>query len=299
MSEIARELKLLYYLDNKRKLNKYSSIKELAKELDISERQVRRYRDDLEQAGYFIQEKRGPGGGYMLLESINQSLMIPENIMLAISISARTNESLFSTLNSLPVVPKINKYIYGDTTISNDELKLLEVICMALKDSKIIKFKYETNYKTQYNYDFIVKPYKIIYTNHTYYLKGVNTYKNDIRTFDINKISDIITCESFEVDKLIEEKINNDLDVFGIWNQGDIKTLELEYFNNKDEQTIDRFFEYKGEFNHENKIYKVNVRDSVECLIAIFSLYDKVKIKDDYFKNKYKEYLKKELAKLN
>lgn len=43
MSEIARELKMLFYLNTKFDKNEVTSIRELSELLEISRRQVRRY----------------------------------------------------------------------------------------------------------------------------------------------------------------------------------------------------------------------------------------------------------------
>ena len=60
---------MLEYLENGRKYN----IKELAEKLEVSERMVRSYKEELEKAGIFIDSIMGPYGGYVL----NQSIKIP------------------------------------------------------------------------------------------------------------------------------------------------------------------------------------------------------------------------------
>ena len=69
MSKISNCLLMLEYLENGRKYN----IKELAEKLEVSERMVRSYKEELEKAGIFIDSIMGPYGGYVL----NQSIKIP------------------------------------------------------------------------------------------------------------------------------------------------------------------------------------------------------------------------------
>ena len=69
MSKVSNALLMLQYLENGRKY----SIKELAQELEVSERMIRSYKDDLEKAGIYIDTIMGPYGGYVL----NQSIRIP------------------------------------------------------------------------------------------------------------------------------------------------------------------------------------------------------------------------------
>ena len=69
MSKISNVLLMLQYLENGRKYN----IKELAEKLEVSERMIRVYKDELEKAGIYIDTIMGPYGGYVL----NQSIRIP------------------------------------------------------------------------------------------------------------------------------------------------------------------------------------------------------------------------------
>ena len=69
MSKLSNCLLMLEYLENGRKYN----IKELAEKLEVSERMVRSYKEELEKAGIFIDSIMGPYGGYVL----NQSIKIP------------------------------------------------------------------------------------------------------------------------------------------------------------------------------------------------------------------------------
>ena len=69
MSKISNVLLMLQYLENGRKYN----IKELSDKLEVSERMIRVYKEELEKAGIYIDTLMGPYGGYVL----NQSVRIP------------------------------------------------------------------------------------------------------------------------------------------------------------------------------------------------------------------------------
>jgi predicted DNA-binding transcriptional regulator YafY len=69
MSKISNVILMLQYLENGRKYN----IKELSEKLEVSERMVRVYKEELEKAGIYIDTIMGPYGGYVL----NQSIRIP------------------------------------------------------------------------------------------------------------------------------------------------------------------------------------------------------------------------------
>lgn len=86
MSQIGNALKMYYILQVRSKCK----ISELAQELEVDERTIRRYRDDLEQAGIYINSKRGKNGGYSLYS---------DNHLLGLNIS-------YDEFNSLRLVEK-------------------------------------------------------------------------------------------------------------------------------------------------------------------------------------------------
>ena len=69
MSKISNVLTMLQLLQSGRKY----SISELSNELEVSERMIRVYKEDLEKAGIYIDTIMGPYGGYVL----NQSVRMP------------------------------------------------------------------------------------------------------------------------------------------------------------------------------------------------------------------------------
>ena len=66
MSKVSNAILMLRYLTNHKKY----SVKELAEKLEVTERMVRSYKDDLEKAGVFIETIRGKDGGYILYDHI-------------------------------------------------------------------------------------------------------------------------------------------------------------------------------------------------------------------------------------
>ena len=74
MSKISNVILMLQYLENGRKYN----IKELSKKLEVSERMIRVYKEELEKAGIYIDTIMGPYCGYVLNKSIKYLL---ENLL--------------------------------------------------------------------------------------------------------------------------------------------------------------------------------------------------------------------------
>ena len=69
MSKISNVITMLELLNSGRKY----SIHELSNILEVSERMIRVYKEDLEKAGIYIDTIMGPYGGYVL----NQSIRMP------------------------------------------------------------------------------------------------------------------------------------------------------------------------------------------------------------------------------
>ena len=62
MSKVANLIKMIWILQNQ----KITKIESLANELEVSARQIRRYRDELELAGVYIDSITGRYGGYVI-----------------------------------------------------------------------------------------------------------------------------------------------------------------------------------------------------------------------------------------
>ena len=69
MSKVSNVITMLELLQNGKKY----SINELSKELEVSERMIRVYKEDLEKAGIYVDTIMGPYGGYVL----NQQIRMP------------------------------------------------------------------------------------------------------------------------------------------------------------------------------------------------------------------------------
>ena len=69
MSKLSNTITLLRLLQNGKKY----SIKELSEKIEVSERMIREYKQELEYAGIYIESIRGRYGGYYL----NQDIKIP------------------------------------------------------------------------------------------------------------------------------------------------------------------------------------------------------------------------------
>ena len=291
MSHIARELQMLFYLENHR--NRYVKISELADIFELEERQIRRYKEDLDTL-FSIESKSGADGGYKLEEPLDKSLMIPDNIMLALNVSIKNNESLFKSLKELPVISKVDAAISGENIITDKQMNNLVELVNAIRNHKTITCYYMDREGDEF--PLIINPYKISYANHTYYLCG--DYKGEYKLYDVDMISKIKLNESFEPNSEMLNK-SNDSSNYGIKNDNKQTTLILEYKNDSILGRIDRLFNYKGKIDEQNKTYTVSSNSENELYYPLFQLgTTNIKIVNEEFKNEYINYLEKQLAAL-
>ena len=187
MSKISNVLLMLQYLENGRKYN----IKELAEKLEVSERMIRLYKEELEKAGIYIDTIMGPYGGYVL----NQSIRIP---------TRKFTKSDYDFLHNLKVdecdrekleviADKVHG-VYFDSKSENTELKddiknYYNILTRALKERRKVKINYYSF--THGNQDRIIHPLDMFLYNSGWGCAAFCENKKDLRHFELKRINDI------------------------------------------------------------------------------------------------------------
>ena len=187
MSKISNVLLMLQYLENGRKYN----IKELAEKLEVSERMIRVYKDELEKAGIYIDTIMGPYGGYVL----NQSIRIP---------TRKFNLEDYKFLKELKVkkdnqekldvlADKIHG-VYFDSKSENIELKddiknNYNVLTKAIKERKKVLINYYSY--THGNQDRIIHPLDMFLYNSGWGCAAYCEKRKDLRHFELKRINKI------------------------------------------------------------------------------------------------------------
>lgn len=67
MSKVANMLNMVNLLKD----GKIHNMKEIAEQIEVSPRMIKQYKNELEQAGIYIDSKRGISGGYSLNSELN------------------------------------------------------------------------------------------------------------------------------------------------------------------------------------------------------------------------------------
>lgn len=205
MSRLTNVLSMLQLLQNGRKY----SAKELAQKIEVSERMVRKYKEELEYSGIFIDTIKGPYGGYVLnkdfnipylnfnnddIEAINKASLLVNDSKIKDELKHIKSKMLVNANNQ----ENNHKIIITD----NKELNVFNKINNAYKNN----FKLKINYHNLKHGDSI----RIIYPLGLYLFQNewwVSAYweeKDDMRQFHLKRITD---CEIL-IDKFDPQKIN-------------------------------------------------------------------------------------------
>jgi len=193
MSKVSNALLMLQYLENGRKY----SIKELAQELEVSERMIRSYKEDLEKAGIYIDTIMGPYGGYVL----NQSIRIPSRKFSIDDYKFLSNLKVNKEdQEKLDIIADKVHGVYFDSKNENIELgedtkKYYNLLNRAIKEHRKVKINYYSY--THGNQDRTIRPYDMFLYNSGWGCAAYCELRKDLRHFELKRINNI---------ELLEEK---------------------------------------------------------------------------------------------
>ena len=291
MSKISQELKVLLYLNQRYARTKWVTIKEIAEYLEVSDRQARRYLEDLDSiTDITIETKLGRDGGYRLKTPLDRGFAMPENIVLAMSIAMKRNERIETVLSKLPNYV-VTESVDGDNVLDNDMLDRLEIAIKAIQNQKQLAFSYNG-----IPHKYLVDPYKIIFTNHTYYL--YTAHDGITKKFNIRLMGDDLQqLGSFKPSPNVLEELRHASTYYGIGTKNDKEgCLIVECKNERVLFKFDKYFEGKGTMNRDKLTYIVFGNSEHELYYPLFRISTKdYKFVDEGFKNRYLDYLEKQI----
>ena len=193
---------------------KIHNMKDIAEKIEISPRMVKQYKNELEQAGIYIESKRGINGGYSLnkeLNNIDIGLTYQELIKLKEikqyfnenqdfkkiigkiieSYEKNINEADLKKINRIQELGKIN---LKDTYLS---------LRKAINRKNKVKIKYYSN-DSGLN-DRVIHPAEMFYYLEEWYVAAFCEKRNAIRLFKLNDIQEYEILddkyENFELKK--------------------------------------------------------------------------------------------------
>lgn len=243
MGKISNAINMLILLKSRGKMQ----IKELAEILEVSERSIRMYKDELEKARIYIDSTPGKYGGYELnsksfLYNLNltekeyRALNMAKNflrssdyVLLKEYIKALDNINCSRTCNEIVDLSKYNYFISNNKI--NYDLENEKEIWIHMNSSIICKNKVKLKYRSSNNLvkERIVHPYNIFQYKNSIYLIAYCEYREEIRYFKLSRIEKYsILKEKFKVNRELNYEINNNC--LGIFEGKEINIkIEIKY----------------------------------------------------------------------
>ena len=189
MSKVSNVITMLGLLSSGRKY----SINELSNKLEVSERMIRVYKEELEKAGIYIDTIMGPYGGYVLNQSVRMPLRkfkIEDAKLLDRYIEAEKNEDAKEKLILLQDKIK-GVYIESnqeekELTIKDENGKKYNLLTRAIKEKRKVKILYYSYGKGEN--ERVIDPAKMFLFQDGWYCAAFCEKKQDIRHFELKRI---------------------------------------------------------------------------------------------------------------
>jgi len=171
--------------------NRKYTVRELADILEVSERMVRVYKEDLEKAGIFIDSIRGPYGGYVL----NQSIKLPQRkfsnkdyLLLKKISKIKIDKDLKEQLEILS--DKIRGVYQGSNQekkeLTGPTLSKYNVLNRAINEKRKVKILYYSYNKGEN--ERVIRPYDLFLFKDGWGCAAFCEIKNDLRHFELKRI---------------------------------------------------------------------------------------------------------------
>ncbi|WP_411681932.1 helix-turn-helix transcriptional regulator [Clostridium thailandense] len=215
--QISRLFKIIYILLEKKSI----TASELAEHFEVSVRTIYRDIDTLSQSGIPIYASQGKGGGISLLDNfvLDKSLLSEkeqDKILFALqSLSAVQYPELDDVLSKLNSLFKKSNIAWIEVDFSNwgkdkKQKEIFSLLKDAILEHLIITFSYfnVSGEKSQRK----VEPFKLIFRDKSWYLQGYCLQKMALRTFKINRMSDIYITEESCMHQSSQEFMNKSTD---------------------------------------------------------------------------------------
>lgn len=189
MSKISNVLTMLELLSSGRKY----SISELSNILEVSERMIRVYKEDLEKAGIYIDTIMGPYGGYVL----NQTIRMPVrkfklkdadllNYYIDNEIDNDKKEKLILLRDKIKGVYIGSKQEAKELNLKDETQKKYNILTRAIKEKRKVKILYYSYGKGEN--ERVIDPAEMFLFQDGWYCAAFCEKKQDIRHFELKRI---------------------------------------------------------------------------------------------------------------
>lgn len=294
MGSLNNALRMLFML----KTHKTMKIKELADELEVSERHIRRYKEVLEE--YFeIESIPGKNGGYKLKEDkyfpFKQVLSSHEINMLGDFINGMDSDYLINNPEIVKIIKKINLKILDENEEKYDQIipysrvtdigenmeHIFNRLYLSILECTKVIIEYKDNNGKASERE--IEPYQFITYKGEKYLVAFCLLRKGIRFFKIRRIKNITSTnikfqKNIDVKKIIDEYRANSIGIFS----GEIYKIKLEIKHPIANIIKERIWvenQVVDDTSYEDRIiFKAEMKNSPELESWILSMGDAVKI---------------------
>ena len=189
MSKISNVLTMLQLLQSGRKY----SINELSNKLEVSERMIRVYKEDLEQAGIYIDTIMGPYGGYVLNQIVRMPIRKFKMKDAKLLDRYIANEKDKDIRDELILLQDKIKGVYIGSKQEENELNLKDetgkkynILTRAIKEKRKVKILYYSYGKGEN--ERVIDPAEMFLFQDGWYCAAFCEMKQDIRHFELKRI---------------------------------------------------------------------------------------------------------------
>ena len=192
MSKVSNVLTMIELLNTGRKY----SIKELSQELEVSERMIRVYKEELDKCGIYVDTIKGPYGGYVLNQSVRMPLRKFNKKDFELLNKYIELESDMDLKNKLVILQDKIRGVYigskqeeNELNLKDETLKKYNILTRAIKEKRKVKIKYYSYGKGENTR--IIDPANMFLFQDGWYCAAFCELRKDIRHFEIERIENI------------------------------------------------------------------------------------------------------------
>lgn len=189
MSKISNVITMLELLQSGKKY----SIKELSEKLEVTDRMIRVYKEDLEKAGIFIDTIMGPYGGYVLSQEIklpsrkfNQKEIFLLNQYIKKEQDPEKREELKEIQEKVKGIYRSNQERLKEVELKDELGKKYNVLTRAIKEKRKVKILYYSYGKGEN--ERVIDPIELFLFQDGWYCAAFCEKKQDIRHFELKRI---------------------------------------------------------------------------------------------------------------
>lgn len=209
------------------------SVKELSEMLEVSERVIKGYKVDLEDAGVDVETVRGRYGGYRIpkrrelkglklkkeeLEALKLAGEFIEDKKLPFSedFSIGVNKIL-NSIGDAKISEYVSKQHFKSCEFKEKEKSIWNVVNRGIINRKKVALKYSSLNRNNYDAERVVRPYGFFYYDGSCYFYGFCEVRSEVRYFKLSRIKEVkITEEPFEIKNRydIKRKLRESFGIF-------------------------------------------------------------------------------------